>query len=153
MTESEMGNRKSKIRVLVVEDSRTVRALLVYILEEAPAIQVVGEAENGHQAVEMAAALRPDLIMMDVVMPDMDGLEATRRIMAEHPAPILIVTAHADSPELGVAFEALKAGAVDVVAKPIGFDEVEGGGWGQELVAKVRALAGASPRPISDTPT
>lgn len=135
------------IRVLVVEDSPTTRALLVYLLEEDPEIQVVGQASNGHQAVEMAAQLQPDLITMDAVMPDMDGLEATRRIMAQRPTPILIVTAHVDSPELNVVFEAMKAGALDVVAKPIGFGERENGDWEQGLVAKVKALAGIHPRP------
>ena len=138
----------SEIRVLVVEDSPTVRQLLVHLLEEDPEIQVVGQAAGGRQAVEMAARLQPDLITMDVVMPDMDGLEATRRIMAQRPTPILIVTAHADSPELNVAFEAMKAGAVDVVAKPAGFGEEENGDWERELVAKVKALASVRPRPV-----
>jgi two-component system chemotaxis response regulator CheB len=136
------------IRVLVVEDSPTARALLVYMLEEDPAIQVVGQAENGRQAVEMAARLQPDMILMDVVMPDMDGLEATRRIMRERPTPILIVTAHADSAELNVVFEAMKAGALDVATKPLGFGDIENGAWGQELVSKVRALAGVRPRSL-----
>jgi two-component system chemotaxis response regulator CheB len=137
------------IRVLVVEDSPTARALLVFLLEEDHEIQVVGQATNGCEGVEMAARLRPDLIIMDVVMPDMDGLEATRRIMARRPTPILIVTAHADSPELNVVFEAMKAGALDVVAKPIAFDEVENGAWGWELLSKVRGLAGVRPRPVT----
>ena len=136
------------IRVLIVEDSPTERELLVHLLEEDPDIQVVGQAADGHQAVEMAARLQPDLITMDVVMPDMDGLEATRQIMAQRPTPIVIVTSHTDSPELNVAFEAMKAGALDVVAKPAGFDQEEGGDWGWELVAKVKALAAVRPRQL-----
>jgi two-component system chemotaxis response regulator CheB len=136
------------IRVLIVEDSPTERELLVHLLEEAPEIQVVGQAADGHQAVEMAARLQPDLITMDVVMPDMDGLEATRHIMAQRPTPIVIVTAHADSPALNVVFEAMKAGALDVVAKLAGFGEEEGGDWRRELVAKIKALAGAHPRQL-----
>jgi two-component system chemotaxis response regulator CheB len=136
------------IRVLIVEDSPTERGLLVHLLEEDPEIRVVGQAADGQQAVEMAARLQPDLITMDVVMPDMDGLEATRHIMAQRPTPIVIVTARADSPELNVAFEAMKAGALDVVAKPTGFGEEAGGDWGRELVAKVKALAGVRPRQL-----
>jgi two-component system chemotaxis response regulator CheB len=146
------------IRVLVVEDSATARVLLVRLLEEDPDIKVVGQAVEGCQAVDMALRLRPDLITMDVILPDMDGLEATRRIMAQCPTPILIVTAHpvvrtyrtncADSPELNVAFEALKAGALDVVPKPLGFGEMEDRDWGRDLVAKVKALAGVRPRPV-----
>ena len=129
------------IRVLVVEDSPTVHQLLVSLLEADPEIRVVGEATNGRQAVELASQLHPDLITMDVVMPDMDGLEATRRIMAQRPTSILIVTAHIDSPELNIAFEALKAGALDIVAKPRVLGEELPGDWGRELVAKVKALA------------
>ena len=136
------------IRVLIVEDSPTERELLVHLLGEDPEIQVVGQAADGRQAVEMAARLQPDLITMDVVMPDMDGLEATRQIMAQRPTPIVIVTSHTDSPELNVAFEAMKAGALDVVAKPAGFDQEEGGDWGWELVAKVKALAAVRPRQL-----
>ena len=136
------------IRILVVEDSPTARALLVHLLEEDPEIQVVEQATDGRQAVEMAARLRPDLITMDVVLPDMDGLEATRRIMARCPAPILIVTAYADSPELNVAFEAMKAGALDVISKPTDFGGGASGDWGRDLVAKVKALAGVRPRPV-----
>jgi two-component system chemotaxis response regulator CheB len=136
------------IRVLIVEDSPTERELLVHLLEEDSEIQVVGQAADGHQAVEMAARLQPDLITMDVVMPDMDGLEATRHIMAQRPTPIVIVTAHADSPALNVVFEAMKAGALDVVAKSAGFGEDEGDDWRRELVAKIKALAGAHPRQV-----
>jgi two-component system chemotaxis response regulator CheB len=73
------------IRVLIVEDSPTSRAWLKQLLGEDPEIQVVGQAVDGQQAVDMAARLQPDLITMDVVMPDMDGLEATRQIMARWP--------------------------------------------------------------------
>jgi two-component system chemotaxis response regulator CheB len=73
---------------------------------------------------------------------------ATRHIMAQCPMPIVIVTAHTDSPELNVAFEAMKAGALDIVAKSAGFGEEEGSNWRRELVAKVKALAGAHPRQL-----
>jgi len=135
------------IRVLVTEDSPTARALLVHILQEDPEIQVVGQAVDGREAVEMAERLRPDLITMDLVMPDMDGLEATRQIMGRHPTRILRVTAHADSPELSVAFGAMKAGALDVVAKPAGFGQDGEGEWGRELLTKVKALAAIHPWP------
>ena len=143
----DQGKRRPRIRVLVVEDSPTAQQLLVYLLEGDSDIQVVGQASSGRQAVEMVTKLEPDLITMDVVMPDMNGLEATRQIMAQRPTPILIVTAHADSPELNVAFEAMKAGALDVVAKPVGFGDEEDEEWGRELVSKVKALAGVRPRP------
>lgn len=136
------------IRVLIVEDSPTVRDMLAYIFEKDPEIEVVGRAMDGRRGVEMAERLHPDLITMDVVMPDMDGLEATRRIMSRSPTPILIVTAYADSPELNVIFEAMKAGALDVVAKPTGFGEAKEDDWGRDLVSKVKSLAGVQPHPV-----
>jgi two-component system chemotaxis response regulator CheB len=144
----EIEDRGSTIDVLVVEDSATARALLAFILKEDPAIRVVGEASSGRQAVEMAARLRPDVITMDLVTPDIDGLEAMRRIMRHRPVPILIVTAHADSPEIDIVFEALKAGAVDVVRKPVGPAEPYDGDWGRDLAQRVKDLSGAHPRPI-----
>ena len=145
-------NLPSAVRVLVVEDSPTARALLVHLLEGDSEIQVVGEASDGAQAVEMVEELKPDLITMDVVMPDMDGLETTRRIMARRPTPIVIVTAHAGSPELNVVFEAMKAGAVDVAPKPTGFDQGrEQADWGRELLDKIKALASVRPRSVEET--
>ncbi len=132
------------INVVVVEDSLTVRKLLVALLDEDSQIRVVGEAKDGREAVEMAARLHPDLITMDIEMPDMDGLEATRRIMKTHPTAILIVTAHADSPELNVAFEAMRAGALDVVAKPQAFGE-DSDEWEDDLVTKAKELAQIKP--------
>jgi len=132
------------LRVLVVEDSQTVRELLVALLEEDPEIRVVGQAANGTEAVAMTAELKPDVITMDVVMPDMDGLEATRRIMAERPTPIIFVTAHSDSPDFVVVFEAMKAGALEVLGKPASFD----GEWGRELGCRIKSLAGVHPRPM-----
>lgn len=135
------------IRVLVVDDSPTVRAALITILEQSGDIQVIDHAANGREAVEKAVQLHPDLITMDVEMPDMDGVEATLQIMAWHPTPILIVTAYADSPKLHLAFEAMKAGALDIVPKPTAFGQADDP-WETELVIKVRQLARLRPRTI-----
>lgn len=137
------------INVLVVEDSPTIRELLVNLLEQDPEIRVVGQAENGGKAVELAARLHPDLITMDIVMPDMNGLEATRMIMKTNPTAILIVTAHADSPELNVAFEALRAGALDIISKPIAFQR-KNGVWEKDLAAKVKSLAKRRPSAVDE---
>lgn len=136
------------IRVLIVDDSPTVRQILRYLLEQDPEIQVVGEAMDGAQAVEKVEQLEPDVITMDVQMPDMDGLEATRRIMALRPTPILIVTAHVDSSEMNIAFEAMKAGALDIMGKPGEFEESDLGDWGKDLKAKVMEISGIRPLPI-----
>jgi len=130
------------IKVLVVDDSPTTSALLKHILETDPGVKVVGMAVNGKQAVQMAGELVPDVITMDVVMPDMDGVEATRQIMAIAPVPIVVVTAHADANEPRVAFEALKAGALEVVAKPVEAGRAAQDAWGECLLNTVKAVAG-----------
>jgi len=107
-----------RIRVLVVDDSATQRAALVAALEGDPALVVAGWAGNGAEAVRAAALLRPDVITMDLQMPVMDGLEATRRIMRETPTPIVMVTAHLRPDEQSLALEAIEAGVLTVVPTP-----------------------------------
>ena len=99
------------IRVLIAEDSPTARALLGSILRTDPELLVVGEAEDGVQAVHLAGLRRPDVIVMDIRMPQMDGFEATKQIMAETPVPVVIVTATAAPDDLQVSLNALRAGA------------------------------------------
>ncbi len=116
------------IRALVAEDSATSRELLVEILRSDPEIQVVGEAKNGLEAVEMTKQLRPDVVTMDIRMPKMDGFEATRQIMVEAPTPIVIVSGSYDVHEVEISLHALRLGALNLLAKPRGpeapgFDE------------------------------
>ena len=93
-------------RVLVVDDSATARALLVEILRSDPAIQVVGEAKDGAEALELTQQLRPDLVTMDVRMPRLDGFAATKEIMIAAPTPIVIVTASFEDREIDLAMRA-----------------------------------------------
>ncbi len=116
------------IRALIAEDSQTTRELLVAILGADPELQVVGEAKDGIEAVEMTRRLRPDVVTMDIRMPRMDGFEATRQIMAQIPTPIVVVSASVDAREVQVSMDALRLGALTVLAKPPGpesprFDE------------------------------
>jgi two-component system chemotaxis response regulator CheB len=110
------------IRVLVVEDSPTVRHRLIEVLTSDPEIAVVGEAHDGKQAIERCLELRPDVITMDMMLPVMTGLAATEYIMAYCPTPILIVSSSTNRGELFRTYEALAAGAVDVLEKPGGHE-------------------------------
>ncbi|MBU2489434.1 MAG: response regulator [Proteobacteria bacterium] len=129
------------IRILVVDDSPTVQERIAEVLCAEPDMEIIGQAKDGVEAVRMAASLAPDLIVMDVVMPDMDGITATRKIMAAHPTPILINTAHSEYQSANVVFEAMAAGALDVVAKPLAMDDPASEAWEQELTHKIRTLA------------
>lgn len=106
------------IRVLVAEDSTTTRQLLVSIIQEDPEMEVAGEAKNGLEAVELCQKLRPDIVAMDIDMPDMNGFEATKRIMIEFPTPIVIISSSRNVAEVQTALQALKVGALTLMKKP-----------------------------------
>ncbi len=108
------------IRVLIVDDSATCRLLLATMLATDPEIAVVGEARDGIEAVELTKLLRPDVVTMDVRMPRMEGFEATRQIMIEAPTPIVIVSSAVDPTDVAVSMQALRAGALTILAKPSG---------------------------------
>lgn len=108
------------IRVLVVEDSQTVAEWLTHALTLDGGISVVGVARDGEEALEAAHRLRPDVITMDILMPKLNGFEATRRIMETCPTPILIVSAAANLHEIATEFRVLEAGALAVLARPPG---------------------------------
>ncbi|HVJ53728.1 MAG TPA: chemotaxis-specific protein-glutamate methyltransferase CheB [Aliidongia sp.] len=132
------------IRVLVVEDSMTVRQRLIEILSADPEIEVVGEAGDGKQAIELCQRLRPSLITMDMMLPVMTGLAATEFIMAHCPTPILIVSASVNRGELFKTYDALAAGAVDVLDKPSG-TEMDGVWEGRfiaatKMVSRIRVI-------------
>ena len=112
--------RMPRIRVLVAEDSLTVRRRLVEVVEGDPELELVGEVEDGRSAIELCQRLRPDVVSLDMMMPVMAGLAAAEYIMAYCPTPILIVSASTNRGELFRTYEALAAGAVDVLEKPRG---------------------------------
>jgi len=108
------------INVLVVEDSRVIRDYLVYVLEADPEIRVMGTADSGEAALEFLGEHRPDVILMDIHLPGIDGFETTRRIMSSIPMPIVVCTASTQFDQVHTAMRALEAGALAVLKKPRG---------------------------------
>ncbi|MBM4055133.1 MAG: chemotaxis-specific protein-glutamate methyltransferase CheB [Planctomycetes bacterium] len=108
------------IKVLVVDDSPVAQELLVYILQNDPKITVIGRANNGKEALTFLQSKRPDIVVMDIQMPEMDGIEATRRIMETNPLPIIMVSSFWNPKEKEKTFIALDAGAVAFIEKPGG---------------------------------
>ena len=106
------------IRLLLVEDSAVQRELLRYVLEDSGEFEVVGTAADGEAAVEQAALLKPEIILMDCHMPKLDGIGATRLIMESHPTPIVITSASSSPRDVELTFDAIKNGALAVVSKP-----------------------------------
>jgi two-component system chemotaxis response regulator CheB len=127
------------VRVLVVEDSMTLRKHLCEVLAADPDIEIVGEAQDGARAIDLCRELRPDVITMDMMMPVMSGLAATEFIMAHYPTPILIVSASTNRGELHKTYEALAAGAVDVLEKPSGAEPDQR--WEKKLVSTVKLVS------------
>jgi two-component system chemotaxis response regulator CheB len=129
----------SRTRVLVVEDSATVRAHLLEVLRSDIGIEVVGEAEDGKQAIELCRTLRPDVVTMDMMLPEMSGVSATEYIMAYCPTPILIVSASINRGELFKTYDALAAGALDVLEKPTGQEPP--GVWERTFLSTVKLIS------------
>ena len=112
----------NRVSVLIADDSPSMRLLLAHILERDARIQVLAIVNDGQAAIDFleAGSMKPDVVLMDIHMPRLDGFEATRRIMETAPLPIVICTATADPQELQVAFRSMEAGALACVAKPTG---------------------------------
>lgn len=129
------------IKVLVVEDSPVVREFLVHILGSNPDIQVVGTAHNGEEALEAIVRKRPDVVTMDVHMPRMNGLDATRLIMETCPTPIVVVSGSTDPAVVATTFAAMEAGALAVLPRPAGIGHPDHEATARELVQTVKLMA------------
>ncbi|MEX2185710.1 MAG: chemotaxis response regulator protein-glutamate methylesterase [Pirellulales bacterium] len=135
----------SSIRVLVVDDSALMREMVCDFLADARGIEVVGTVPNGRKALEILDSLNPDVITLDVQMPEMDGLATLDEILKRRPLPVImfssLTTRGAD-----VTLDALDRGALDYVAKPEGSNPAVHAALREELVRKVRTMAGTDVR-------
>jgi two-component system, chemotaxis family, protein-glutamate methylesterase/glutaminase len=122
-----------EIRVLVADDSPTMVTAIIGLLSEDPRVRVVGQANDGLRAVELAKTLRPDVITMDVVMPGVDGLRAIETIMAEAPSRILVVASVEEQRQMDLSFRAIAAGAMELLAKPALSPRGDLKAWGGKL--------------------
>jgi two-component system, chemotaxis family, protein-glutamate methylesterase/glutaminase len=129
------------IRVVVVDDSALMRRVITGLLEQDPAIRVVGAACNGREAIEMVQELRPDIVTMDVRMPVMDGLATTEHLMAYCPTPILVLTASLARHDVDITFKMLGAGALEVIEKPSAADSHALDRAGRALIRRIKVLA------------
>ncbi|MBV9355216.1 MAG: response regulator transcription factor, partial [Chloroflexi bacterium] len=123
------------MRVLVVDNHPLFREGLAALLHDLPLVESVGQAANGREAVERVAALAPDVVLMDLHMPEMDGIEATRRIVVDHPrTAVLVLTMLEDDASI---FEAMRAGARGYLPKEATLDDIaralEGVAGGQAI--------------------
>lgn len=132
---------KTVIKLLIVDDSSLMRRLLMQIFEAAGGFEI-RQAQNGREAVEQNRDFQPDVITLDIIMPEMDGLEALSLIMAERPVAVVMISSLTERGALDT-FDALNLGAVDYIAKPDGSILLSMDRIKSEIVAKVRTAAGA----------
>ncbi|MDE8347115.1 MAG: chemotaxis response regulator protein-glutamate methylesterase [Acidocella sp.] len=131
-----------RVRVLVVDDSATMRGMISVVLQDDPAIDVVGMAGDPHEARQMIKMLAPDVITLDIEMPNMDGLEFLDKIMRLRPTPVVMVSSLTQA-GADASLRALEIGAFDCVSKPSAFNQHSF----DQLAEKVKAAARSKPRP------
>ena len=136
------------IKVLLVEDSPVALNIYEKMLNSSPHIKVVGKASNGKEGIDAVLKLKPNVICTDLQMPVMDGLEFTRQVMAHCPTPILILSNNVKRNDVENIYEVMKAGAVDVMAKPQAALGSNTESMQNELVIKIRVLATKKVTPI-----
>ncbi len=141
MNQSSISNPQSAIiKVLVVDDSSFMRKSLTYILESDLSIKVIGVAEDGVEAIQKVKELHPDVVLLDIMMPKMDGFMALQHIMHESPTPILMVSALMRKDQ-SIAIKSLEYGAIDFIAKPSGQISYDIDKIRDEIIAKVKTVA------------
>jgi two-component system chemotaxis response regulator CheB len=129
------------IKVLIVDDSKVVQEFLAHILSSDPDIKIVGVANSGREAIEMVSVKKPDVITMDIHMPEMDGFEATRIIMESVPTPIVIVSGSINTKEIANTYKSLEAGALASILRPPGMADPQFPAFKKELIQTVKLMS------------
>lgn len=136
------------IRVLIVDDSGFMRASLAHLLSSDKGLEVAGTAEDGLEAIEKVRLLRPDVVLLDIEMPRMDGLTALAYLMAEYPVPVVVLSGLAEK-DARIAIKALEHGAVDFIPKPSGVISYDIESLKTEIISKIKIAAGVDVRKIA----
>ncbi len=129
------------IRILIVDDSSTELAILKHIFSSVPDMEIVGIASNGKEAIALAEQLKPNIITMDILMPIMNGYEAIRHIMRTTPIPIVAISSHLNKSMADATYEALDAGALIVLDKPVNINSVKFQFEAKHLIDTVRSMS------------
>ena len=132
-------------KVLIVDDSSVARDFLAFIIESDPELKVIGKAANGEEALELLKHQTPDIIMLDIVMPKMDGFELTKRIMQSHPIPIIVVSGVYNREEVCKSFKAIEAGAVAILEKPKGIGDSRYQDVARFVIETIKVMAKIKP--------
>lgn len=130
------------IKVLIVDDSPLATELLTFIINSDPDLKVIGCVDSGERALNFIKWEIPDVITMDIVMPKMDGFETTRRIMQTTPIPIIIISACFKGEDVQKSFEAIDAGALDILEKPPGPQDPDFGTLAKRILKSIKTVAG-----------
>ncbi len=129
------------VKVLIVDDSSVSRELLSFIIQSDTGLQLVGSATNGEEGVEMLIQLEPDVVVMDIVMPKMNGFEATKKIMEIRPTPIIIISGVFNREEVEKSFDAIHAGALTIIEKPRGVGDAQYLETARFVIRTIKALS------------
>ncbi|WP_068467398.1 chemotaxis-specific protein-glutamate methyltransferase CheB [Candidatus Protochlamydia phocaeensis] len=131
-----------QIKVLIVDDSPVAREFLRHIIESDPSIKVIGYATDGEKALQMLQTITPDVITMDIAMPNLDGFETTRRIMQSRPIPVVIVSGIYSPDNVQASFHAIEAGALAILPRPVGLGDPHYEEVAKSLIDTIKTASG-----------
>ncbi len=131
---------QSKIKVFLVEDSPVALGLYKRLLQSSPEVEIVGTANDGVQALSLLPQAKPQVMITDLHMPNMDGIELIKQVMAKYPLPILVLSNVVQKDDIDNRFEVMKAGALEIMPKPQGVSS-NGDALQKDLVTKIKVLA------------